>query len=121
MMDALFAHTEDPDAIVARMERLGMKPRDSFFLLTFFFASTEDCARATNGITARFPEAFRCSIVDGRSLVILVRCGGICETDAQERLLSLRNACARQGGKSPAWRWTRFPSWGAPIFFTANS
>lgn len=118
MMDALFAHTEDPDAIVARMERLGMKPRDSFFLLTFFFASTEDCARATNGITARFPEAFSCSIVDGRSLVILVRCGDICETDAQERLLSLRNACARQGVQKPCVALDAIPELGcADIFY----
>ena len=115
---ALRAHGGSGRHRCARMERLGMKPRDSFFLLTFFFASTEDCARATNGITARFPEAFSCSIVDGRSLVILVRCGDICETDAQERLLSLRNACARQGVQKPCVALDAIPELGcADIFY----
>lgn len=56
--------------------------------------------------------------MDGRSLVILVRCGDICETDAQERLLSLRNACARQGVQKPCVALDAIPELGcADIFY----
>lgn len=101
MLEALFSHAENPDEIIARMERMGLKPHDAFHLITCFFQSNEECTRMGDAICRRFPEAFSHCVVDGCSLAMLIRASELCEADANSRLRSMKAECERAGVVPP--------------------
>lgn len=101
MLNALLCHTSDPDSVVERMERIGLKPRDAFHLITFFFCGSRECSAMCDAICQRFPEAFAHCVVDASSLAVVIRTSDLREADVGNRLRAVIGECERMSIAPP--------------------